>query len=153
MDLPTTVAPFILRGVTLAGIDSVMCPKGERLAAWARLAEELDMETLEAMTTELALADVIERVPAFLEGKIRGRVIVPINPALVEEIGTMVAGETSKQGTAVDRLSDAPDWLYLLQAFDTVTASARTAAASSSAATRNGSGRPLRTSSGRIRPC
>lgn len=82
MDLPTTVAPFILRGVTLAGIDSVMCPKVERLAAWARLAEELDMEKLEAMTTELALADVIERVPAFLEGKIRGRVIVPINPAL-----------------------------------------------------------------------
>ena len=82
MDLPTTVAPFILRGVTLAGVDSVMCPKSDRLAAWARLAEDLDMEKLEAMTTELALADVIERVPAFLEGKIRGRVIVPINPAL-----------------------------------------------------------------------
>lgn len=82
MDLPTTVAPFILRGVTLAGIDSVMCPKPDRMAAWGRLAEELDMDRLEAMTTELPLADVIDRVPAFLEGKVRGRVIVPINPML-----------------------------------------------------------------------
>ncbi|MBU2329470.1 MAG: oxidoreductase [Alphaproteobacteria bacterium] len=82
MDLPTTVAPFILRGVTLAGIDSVMCPRPDRVAAWSRLAEELDMTSLEAMTTEIPLADVIERAPAFLDGKVRGRVIVPINPML-----------------------------------------------------------------------
>ena len=82
MDLPTTVAPFILRGVTLAGIDSVMCPRPDRVAAWSRLAEELDMTSLETMTTEIPLEDVIERAPAFLDGKVRGRVIVPINPML-----------------------------------------------------------------------
>ncbi|MBO3759090.1 MDR family oxidoreductase [Ciceribacter sp. L1K22] len=82
MDLPTTVAPFILRGVTLAGVDSVMCPKPDRIAAWQRLAKDLDFDKLDAMTTELPLADVIARTPDFLQGKVRGRVIVPINPAL-----------------------------------------------------------------------
>ena len=69
MELPTTVAPFILRGVTLVGIDSVMCPKPERLAAWQRLAQELDMAKLDAMTTEVQLADVVAVAPRFLEGK------------------------------------------------------------------------------------
>jgi acrylyl-CoA reductase (NADPH) len=78
MDLPTTVAPFILRGVTLAGIDSVMCPKPDRLAAWAKLAQELDLALLEGMTTEIALADVIDIAPRFLQGQVRGRVIVPL---------------------------------------------------------------------------
>lgn len=82
MDLPTTVAPFILRGVTLAGVDSVMCPTSERIVAWQRLARELDFTRLEAMTAELPLEEVIAIAPSFLEGRVRGRVIVPINPAL-----------------------------------------------------------------------
>lgn len=83
MDLPATVAPFILRGVTLIGVDSVQCPKPERLAAWARLARDLDLGKLDAMTTEVPLAEVIATAPRFLEGKVRGRVVVPVNPALV----------------------------------------------------------------------
>jgi acrylyl-CoA reductase (NADPH) len=82
MELPTTVAPFILRGVTLAGIDSVMCPKAERLLAWQRLAHELDMARLDEMTTEVQLADVVATAPQFLEGKVRGRIVVPVNPQL-----------------------------------------------------------------------
>lgn len=82
MDLPTTVAPFILRGVTLAGIDSVMCPKPERMAAWSHLAQELDLALLEGMTTEIALGDVIATAPAFLKGQIRGRIVVPLDPAI-----------------------------------------------------------------------
>lgn len=82
MDLPTTVAPFILRGVTLVGIDSVMCPKPERIAAWQRLASDLNMTKLAAMTHEIALADVVATAPLFLQGQIRGRVVVPVNPGL-----------------------------------------------------------------------
>jgi acrylyl-CoA reductase (NADPH) len=82
MDLPTTVAPFILRSVTLAGIDSVMCPKPARLLAWQRLARDLDFAKLDAMTNEVALADVIGMAPRLLEGKVRGRVVVPIAPQL-----------------------------------------------------------------------
>ncbi len=78
MDLPTTVAPFILRGVTLAGIDSVMCPKPDRLAAWSLLAQELDLGLLESMTTEIALTDVIDTAPRFLKGEVRGRIVVPV---------------------------------------------------------------------------
>lgn len=81
MDLPTTVAPFILRGVTLAGIDSVMCPKPDRIKAWAHLAQELDLTLLESMTTEIALADVIDTAPRFLQGQVRGRIVVPVGPA------------------------------------------------------------------------
>jgi len=80
MDLPATVAPFILRGVTLAGIDSVMCPRVERIEAWRRLAGELDLAKLDMLTTELAFADVIAAAPKFLGGEVRGRVVVPINP-------------------------------------------------------------------------
>ncbi|MBP1853172.1 MDR family oxidoreductase [Rhizobium halophytocola] len=80
MDLPTTVAPFILRGVTLAGINSVTCPKPERMEAWRRLALDLDLAHLEAMTTEIPLDRVIEMAPKFLSGEIRGRIVVPIAP-------------------------------------------------------------------------
>lgn len=78
MDLSTTVAPFILRGVTLVGVDSVMCPPERRLEAWSRLAQDLDVERLESTITEVPLADVIETAPRFMEGQVRGRVIVPI---------------------------------------------------------------------------
>lgn len=82
MDLPTSVAPFILRGVTLKGVDSVMCPKPEREAAWAQLGDDLDMTRLEAMVTEVPMGDVIETAPLFLEGKVRGRIVVPVSPDL-----------------------------------------------------------------------
>lgn len=78
MDLPASVAPFILRGVTLVGIDSVMCPKPDRLEAWSRLARDLDMDKLETMMTTLPFSEVIETAPKFLEGAVRGRIVVPI---------------------------------------------------------------------------
>lgn len=78
MDLPTSVAPFILRSVTLVGIDSVMCPKSERMAAWQRLAGDLDLAKLDAITTDLPFADVIDTAPKLLDGKIRGRIVVPV---------------------------------------------------------------------------
>lgn len=80
MDLPASVAPFILRGVTLAGVDSVMCPKPDRLAAWARLARDLDLAKLEEMTTEIAFAEVIDTAPKFLDGAVRGRIVIPVTP-------------------------------------------------------------------------
>jgi acrylyl-CoA reductase (NADPH) len=76
MDFPASVAPFILRGVTLAGIDSVMCPRAERIEAWRRLGTDLDMTKLDLITEEVGLAQVIERAPALIEGKIRGRLVV-----------------------------------------------------------------------------
>jgi len=82
MDLPTSVAPFILRGVTLAGVDSVMCPRADRILAWERLSRELDMTKLEAMVTEVPLADVPGIAPQFLQGQVRGRIVVPVNPGL-----------------------------------------------------------------------
>jgi len=82
MDLPTSVAPFILRGVTLRGVDSVMCPKPERVAAWSRLATDLDMRKLESMVAEVPMEDVIETAPRFLKGDVRGRVIIPVSPDL-----------------------------------------------------------------------
>jgi acrylyl-CoA reductase (NADPH) len=78
MALPTTVAPFILRNVTLAGIDSVMCPLADRLEAWRRLAEDLDPAILDGLTHDVALDDVVETAGLLLDGKIRGRIIVPI---------------------------------------------------------------------------
>jgi len=78
MDLPSSVAPFILRGVSLLGIDSVMAPKALRLEAWERLARDLDPERLAAMTTTIGLAEVIETGRAILDGKVRGRVVVEI---------------------------------------------------------------------------
>ncbi|MFO1207303.1 MAG: oxidoreductase, partial [Burkholderiales bacterium] len=79
MDFPATVAPFILRGVTLYGIDSVMCPKPERIEAWSRLARDLDPRKLETITHEIPLADAIATGADILAGKVRGRVVVDVN--------------------------------------------------------------------------
>jgi acrylyl-CoA reductase (NADPH) len=78
MDLPTSVAPFILRGVSLLGINSVMCPLGLRQEAWRRLETDLDRKKLVAITSEIALADVITTAPLILEGKVRGRIAVKV---------------------------------------------------------------------------
>ena len=78
MDLPTSVAPFILRGISLLGIDSVMCPKPRRLAAWDRLARELDREKLAAITTTVPFAHTMDCARDILDGTIRGRVVVDI---------------------------------------------------------------------------
>jgi acrylyl-CoA reductase (NADPH) len=79
MDLPASVAPFILRGVTLAGVDSVMCPTPRRTEAWARLARDLDLGRLETMTRKAALADVPRLAEEILAGQVRGRVVVDVN--------------------------------------------------------------------------
>ncbi len=79
MDFPATVAPFILRGVTLAGIDSVMCPRPERLEAWRRLARDLDASKLEMLSSEIGLSEAIPVAADLLEGKVRGRVLVDIS--------------------------------------------------------------------------
>lgn len=79
VDLPSTVMPFILRDVTLAGIDSVMAPKDKRVNAWARLAKDLDHSKLEAMTTVISLEGVVEAGASILKGKIRGRTVVDVN--------------------------------------------------------------------------
>ena len=76
MDLPASVAPFILRGVSLLGIDSVMAPKALRLEAWRRLATDLDHGKLAALTTTIGFDDIIEAAQDIVEGKIRGRVVV-----------------------------------------------------------------------------
>ncbi len=78
MDFPATVAPFILRGVTLYGIDSVMAPQALRNAAWQRLATELDMSKLEAITSEVELDQAVDKAHALLQGQVRGRVVVNI---------------------------------------------------------------------------
>lgn len=78
MDFPATVAPFILRGVTLAGVDSVMCPVDERREAWRRLATDLDPALLESMTEKVTLDDCIPVADKLLDGTVRGRVIVPL---------------------------------------------------------------------------
>lgn len=78
-DLPTTVMPFILRGVTLAGVDSVDCPLPLRQRAWDALARELDADLLDAMTTRIALADVIPAAERLLAGEVRGRTVVDVS--------------------------------------------------------------------------
>lgn len=78
-DLPTTVLPFILRGIGLAGIDSVDAPAARRRRVWQRLASDLDLELLDSMTTEIALDDVIAAGPRVLEGRVRGRTVVRVN--------------------------------------------------------------------------
>jgi acrylyl-CoA reductase (NADPH) len=78
MDLPTSVAPFILRGVSLIGVDSVMRPMADRQAAWRRLEGELDRGRLADMTTEIGLAGTIEAAPEIVEGRVRGRIVVKI---------------------------------------------------------------------------
>jgi acrylyl-CoA reductase (NADPH) len=79
MDLPASVAPFILRGVTLAGIDSVMRPIADRIEAWERLADILDPEVFDDISTEIGLSEVISTAESLLAGTVRGRVVVDIN--------------------------------------------------------------------------
>jgi acrylyl-CoA reductase (NADPH) len=78
MDLPASVAPFILRGVRLLGVDSVMCPKIKRIRAWERLAEDLDVAKLDAMTETIGFGDLQEVAPKILAGQVRGRLVVEI---------------------------------------------------------------------------
>jgi acrylyl-CoA reductase (NADPH) len=78
MDLPTSVAPFILRGVTLIGIDSVMCPMDLRQQAWRRLESELDRGKIAAMTSEIGLANVVDAGARIINGQVRGRIVVKV---------------------------------------------------------------------------
>jgi acrylyl-CoA reductase (NADPH) len=78
MDLPGSVAPFILRGVCLYGIDSVMCPVDRRREAWKRLENDLDRQKLATITREISLSDVLGVAPDILTGQVRGRVVVKI---------------------------------------------------------------------------
>jgi acrylyl-CoA reductase (NADPH) len=78
MDLPTSVAPFILRGVSLIGVDSVMRPMADRQVAWRRLEGELDRGKLADMTIEIGLAESIEAAREIVEGRVRGRIVVKI---------------------------------------------------------------------------
>jgi acrylyl-CoA reductase (NADPH) len=78
MDLPSSVAPFILRAVTLAGIDSVMCPTGRRERAWSRLARDLDLGKLGVITSQIPLDDVPLVAEEIVAGKVRGRVVVDL---------------------------------------------------------------------------
>jgi len=77
-DLPATVMPFILRGVSLVGIDSVMAPLARRQQAWDRLARDLDPAKLETMVTEVSLDQAIDQAQALMQGKVRGRIVVKI---------------------------------------------------------------------------
>lgn len=79
MDFPASVAPFILRGITLYGIDSVMAPQATRRHAWARLARDLDLQKLESITREIPLAAALRAGQDILEGRVRGRLIVDVN--------------------------------------------------------------------------
>ncbi|HJV82438.1 MDR family oxidoreductase [Noviherbaspirillum sp.] len=79
MDLPGSVAPFILRGIRLLGIDSVMAPKARRIAAWQRLATDLDAAKLDAITHEITLAEALSKARDIIEGKVRGRLVVNVN--------------------------------------------------------------------------
>lgn len=79
MDFPASVAPFILRGVRLIGVDSVMAPRAEREEAWQRLAADLDRGKLAAAATEITLADCLGRAADVLAGRVRGRLVVDVN--------------------------------------------------------------------------
>ena len=79
MDFPVTVAPFILRGVTLAGINSVTAPRERRERAWAMLAADIAPSTYDAVTETIGLAQAIERAPDVLAGRVRGRLVVDVN--------------------------------------------------------------------------
>ena len=78
-DFPATVMPFILRGISLLGIDSVMCPKGPRMAAWARLDRDLDRNLIGVIGAEVGLSEAMQAGADIIDGKIRGRVIVDVN--------------------------------------------------------------------------
>ncbi|MBX2806474.1 MAG: oxidoreductase [Hyphomicrobiales bacterium] len=75
MDLPTNVAPFILRNVTLAGIDSVMTPKAKRIETWKRLAKDLDLGKLRAMTETRSIRDAVALAPEIVAGRVKGRIV------------------------------------------------------------------------------
>jgi len=77
-DLPVTVIPFLLRGVNLLGIDSVMCPKWPRIDAWQRLARDLPLDKLDAMTDEVPLSGVAALAPKILSGAVRGRTVIDV---------------------------------------------------------------------------
>jgi acrylyl-CoA reductase (NADPH) len=77
--LPASVIPFLLRGVSLLGIDSVMCPYNERVRAWDRIARDLPMDKLEAMIVPATLADLPRLGADILKGQVRGRVVVDLN--------------------------------------------------------------------------
>jgi acrylyl-CoA reductase (NADPH) len=79
MDLPATVAPFILRGVTLVGVESGMCPRPDRLEAWQRLASDLDVGKLGLITQQIGLSDAISMAHQVIQGQVRGRVVVDVN--------------------------------------------------------------------------
>lgn len=76
MDFPASVAPFILRGVTLAGIDSVMRPRQDRIDAWARLARDLDVSLLPLISREIGLSEVVKTAHLLMDGQVRGRIVV-----------------------------------------------------------------------------
>jgi acrylyl-CoA reductase (NADPH) len=78
IDLATTVIPFLLRGVNLLGIDSVMCPREERIEAWQRLARDLPLDRLERMTEAVPLSALLDLAPRILKGEIRGRIVVEV---------------------------------------------------------------------------
>ena len=77
-DLPATVIPFLLRGVNLLGIDSVMCPRDERIEAWHRLARDLPLDKLETITQTVPLAEVPALAPRILKGEVRGRIVIDL---------------------------------------------------------------------------
>ena len=79
MDFPASVAPFILRGITLYGIDSVMAPIAKRREAWLRLAKDMDLVKLNSLVREISLADAVNAGTDILAGRIRGRVVVNVN--------------------------------------------------------------------------
>jgi acrylyl-CoA reductase (NADPH) len=77
-DLPANVIPFLLRGVNLLGIDSVMCPRDERTEAWQRLARDLPLDRLERMTQTVPLSALAALAPKILQGEVRGRIVVDV---------------------------------------------------------------------------
>jgi acrylyl-CoA reductase (NADPH) len=79
MDFPATVAPFILRGVSLLGIDSVMAPKERRMGAWKRLSDDLDGGALDSIAREIGLGEAIASAGELMDGKVRGRIVVDVN--------------------------------------------------------------------------
>ena len=78
-DLPSTVMPFILRGVALLGVDSVMAPKAPRMAAWERLAKDLDASHLDLIAKDISLAEAVDVADQLMKGTLRGRVVVDVN--------------------------------------------------------------------------
>jgi acrylyl-CoA reductase (NADPH) len=78
MDFPGSVAPFILRGVKLVGVDSVMAPQARRIAAWSNLASEFKEDMLAKITQEISLAEALAWAPKILAGEVRGRLVVNV---------------------------------------------------------------------------